>query len=523
MYNVLLADDEMLDLEGMKQFIPWSSLGMEVVGAVTNGFSACEIMEKQRIDILVTDVNMPNMSGLELARRAIDHNSDIRVIFVSGYQDFHYVKQALSLNACSYVLKPMDDTELVSSLEKVKTELDHEKQRRKAEETYQHMIPMAKNEYLMRVFEGELGLELDDNQTRLAISYGLNDWSVPLLVAILELDDRNRRQSVPVSLHKQAGFMEVFEEVCNLYGVKHICKLSQQRIAVLIDPEQVEIYMAELSDQIHTKFNLMKTVGLGQSVNNLQNLHQSYQQALEAIGAKMFLGKGKVINYEQLHHSSMLIDVEMLDGNLSTLFKSIINYELVQIHDEIENLFHIVGNLRSKFTIHNLSIYIVWKLDQQLQTRNENLFDLLGIDIQKLDVLLQFDTIMDIKSWLVRHSFHISEELHMKLNSKNNKLVREIMKKMEEQMNENMTLKDIAFQFSFSPNYLGFLFKEEVGKTFSEVLLQLRMERARELLQDPTLKIYEVADQVGYSYVPHFSKQFKETYGMTPMELRKRS
>ena len=96
MYKVLLADDEMLDLEGMKQFIPWSELGMEVVGAVNNGFSACEVMEKQPIDILVTDINMPNMSGLELARRALGFKSDLRILFVSGYQDFHYVKQAVA-------------------------------------------------------------------------------------------------------------------------------------------------------------------------------------------------------------------------------------------------------------------------------------------------------------------------------------------------------------------------------------------------------------------------------------------
>ena len=109
MYKVLLADDEHLDLEGMRTFIPWSELGMEVVGAVSNGFSACELMERQAIDILVTDVNMPHMSGLELARRAMDRKPDVRVVFVSGHQDFHYVKQALSLKACSYVLKPMDE------------------------------------------------------------------------------------------------------------------------------------------------------------------------------------------------------------------------------------------------------------------------------------------------------------------------------------------------------------------------------------------------------------------------------
>ncbi|WMT39988.1 response regulator [Paenibacillus sp. D2_2] len=155
MYKVLLADDEMLDLEGMKQFIPWSDLGLEVVAAVSNGFSACEVLERQDIDILVTDVNMPNMTGLELARIAIEKSSNIRIIFVSGYQDFHYVKQALSLKACSYVLKPMDDNELIASLKSIIQELIEEERRKEAEEQFGHLKPMAKNDLLFRLLEGE--------------------------------------------------------------------------------------------------------------------------------------------------------------------------------------------------------------------------------------------------------------------------------------------------------------------------------------------------------------------------------
>lgn len=156
MYKVLLADDEMLDLEGMKRFIPWSELGLEVVDAVSNGFAACDVIKHRPVDILVTDINMPNMSGLELARKAIEKKPDIRIVFVSGYQDFHYVKQALSMKACSYVLKPVDDDELIASLQTIKQELELEGKRKEAEKHYQRMIPMAKNELLIRLLEGEL-------------------------------------------------------------------------------------------------------------------------------------------------------------------------------------------------------------------------------------------------------------------------------------------------------------------------------------------------------------------------------
>lgn len=275
MYKVLLADDEHLDLEGMRTFIPWSELGMEVVGAVSNGFSACELMERQAVDILVTDVNMPHMSGLELARRAMDRRPDVRVVFVSGHQDFHYVKQALSLKACSYVLKPMDDDELVASLRQITLELEYEAHRKRTEEQYLKMMQ---------------ALEAQESG---------------------KPEDARERQGEP-------------------------------------EPPQQQ---------------------------------------------------------------------------------------------------HAPGSSR---------------------------------------------------------------------------LIREIVATMQARLHDNLTLKNIAQQFAFSPNYLGHLFKEETGQGFSEMLTELRMKRARELLKDPKVKIYEVAGQVGYRYMPYFSRQFKETFGMTPMEFRKR-
>ncbi|KPV57547.1 AraC family transcriptional regulator [Paenibacillus sp. A3] len=264
MYKVLIADDETLDLEGMKTFIPWESLGMEIVGAVTNGFSACELIETQKIDVLVTDVNMPNMSGLELAKRAKERFHDVRIIFVSGYRDFQYVKEALTLQAYSYVLKPMNEDELIQSLERIRRDLDDARKREQAE-----------------------------HEVRQMLSGGA--------------------QSAP----------------------------------------------------------------------------------------------------------SPAVDGKTADGM-----------------------------------------------------------------------------------------------------GKNGKLIQEMIDMMRSELERPLTLKEVADQFSFSPNYLGQMFKEATGQTFHEYLVALRMEKAGELLRDPKLRIYEVAYRVGYRYMPYFSKQFKETYRMTPLEFR---
>jgi len=261
MYKVLIADDETLDLEGMKTFIPWASFGMEIVGAVTNGFSACELIENQHIDVLVTDVNMPNMSGIELAKRVKEKYSDVRIVFVSGYRDFHYAKEALSLQAVNYVLKPMNEDELTRSLDQIRSDLDESRKREEVAREVQRMLSAS----------------------------------------------------------------------------------ARQAQTTAIDAKEA---------------------------------------------------------------------------------------------------------------------------------------------------------------------------------GKNAKLIQEIIGMMRDSLDRQLTLREVADRFSFSPNYLGQLFKEAAGQTFHEYFAALRMEKAAELLRDPKLRIYEVAYQVGYRYMPYFSRQFKETYRMTPQEFR---
>ncbi|WP_316244864.1 response regulator [Paenibacillus antibioticophila] len=278
MYKVLLADDELLDLEGMKRFIPWQDLGLEVVGAVSNGFLACEVLEQQPVDILVTDVNMPNMSGLELARIAIERKPNVRIIFVSGYQDFHYVREALSLKACNYVLKPMDDEELIASLVAITGELKLEARQREAEENYLRMKPMAKNDLLIRLLEGELSWDPADSLTRLASSYGLDSLKGPLRVAVLEIDDfkwlRPEHGEEDAAQKLEMCLKHIYEIIYS--NGLHYCKLSRNRIAALLHGEGRARSLEEIRGSIDSTISMSITVGLGEEVLSPTQLPASF-------------------------------------------------------------------------------------------------------------------------------------------------------------------------------------------------------------------------------------------------------
>ncbi|WP_106766572.1 response regulator [Paenibacillus faecalis] len=521
MYKVLLADDEILDLEGMKRFIPWESLGMSVVDSVNNGFAAYEVLEKEDIDILVTDIRMPNMTGLELAQKAIEIQEDIRVIFVSGYEDFGYVKQAIALNACSYVLKPMDDQELIEALHKVRRELDKSKEHQLTELAYKQMVPLVKNQYLLQLLEKPyeaVPLEVLNKE------YKLNEIAWPVCVALLEIDDVSWKLNQLDEADQEDVVDLFFSQLHRLLAeqnIDYVCKVSDYRMAMLLDEKNEKAIASRILEQLKDEFPFTVTVGLSSPVSRLMDLHPSYREAVSALDHKMFYGKGRWIPYADVP-SEDIKDAENLYIRLDSLLSAMTNYELVRIHDELEELLLLASSLRSKFTIQNFAMYIVLKLDDHLHNNNENLFKISGMELKNLDILLQFETIDDIFSWLRRLVFEISEQLHNKKQSKNGRLIQEIIEDVSSRLHENITLRDIANRFSFSPNYLGLLFKEETGHNFSDYVIAMRMEKARDLLRNTKLKIYEIASQTGYQYLPYFSRQFKETYGMTPLEYRRK-
>lgn len=154
--------------------------------------------------------------------------------------------------------------------------------------------------------------------------------------------------------------------------------------------------------------------------------------------------------------------------------------------------------------------------------RNENLYELLKWDAQKVAVLFQFETIDDILSWLRRRFFELSELLYVKRQKQKRKLFDNIMAFVDERLEQKITLKEVAVHFDFTPNYLSTIFKEETGILFSDWLNERRMDRVREPLADPCLKVYEIAERVGYKNIIYFNRQFKQFTGMTPGEYRKK-
>lgn len=519
MYTVLLADDERLDLVGLKRLVPWERFHMKVDAAVTNGFSALEYIRKRPVDVLITDVRMPRMSGLELAQAALTIHRSLKIVFISGYEDFHYAKSALAMGAVNYVLKPIDDGELIQTLEEVKGLLDREREQELRDETYNDSLPALRSEIVRQGIEGTI--QGEHLAVRLA-SLGVEPGAGPYTVALIETDDISwklnpypEQEREEIVEHIQAEIMQY----CASTQLGLTCRIRTGLIGILMEGDHTET-LEHLIHHITSRFPLSITIGRGEPVHQLDHVHDSYQEAKKALSAKMICGKGKLISLDMLG-TGTVAEAQDMDEILSDLYQAVSEYKLVQIDDCLLRLFSLAAKLENKLTIYNLSIHLMTKLSAYLQLINEDLYRLLGLKYQNLDVLYQFETIDDIHSWFRRKLFEISEMLHIKKLNKYRKIIADVKQYIDERIETDLTLKEVAEYFFFSPNHLGFLFKEETGQTFSEYMIQTRMETARSLLANSHLKIYEVAHRCGYHNIAYFSRQFKDRYGMTPGEYRK--
>lgn len=521
-YNVLLVDDEKLDLEVLQRFTPWEQLDMTIVGTVHGGGAAMNLLQEKHVDLLITDIQMPIMSGLELAEQARSMFPQLKIIFISAYDDFQYAKRAISMNASSYILKPVDDQELLNTLQLVREQLKYEQEQMKKKEEMESSLPLLQNEMMYQWLQGTIEYRL---LYRFHEKYDGFWQGEQCCVSIIEMDDLAWKLKTFSEDQRRFAIDHVFRLISDYIQVNQLgiyCKTGDDKVIIVMGGSEHDpaTTMQTLVDHVHNHSNLTITVGLGSRVDSMQDAPLSYRKANEALATKMFIGKCRVITIKQTEREIVQTSLD-LEQIMEKMFEATVNYNPVLIHDSLEQLFEMVQSLKDKLSVYNFALYAISKTDFFLQSLNVSLYDLLSIDLKNLNVLYDFETIDDIKSWLRRQLYEVSEHLHNKKKNPNRKLIDEIEKYVEENLKTSLQLRNVATVFGFSPNYLGYLFKEVTDEQFGEFVTRKRMEKARQFLQDPKLKIFEAAHLVGYQNLTMFSRHFKQNFGLPPADYRK--
>ncbi|ANE46417.1 hypothetical protein SY83_09165 [Paenibacillus swuensis] len=521
-YRVMLVDDERVDLEWLKRRMPWEELGLTISATANSAFTALRFIEENPVDILISDIKMPIMSGLELAQKARQFVPNMKVVFISGHEDFDYAKQAISLNAVGYVLKPVENQELHDILKTVVYQLDQEHITVHEQQQLSRTLPFVRNELIHQWLEGYTSSAFSVSELE---KLGIHMRPDGLLVSILEVDDMDwklmhyPKEKQQELLHQA---IRLITESFDYYHLGYYFKSSHHRITLITEHLQAHTILMETIDLIRKNTPLTITVGLGPRVYRLEPLTDSYQLAKKALDYKLFVGKSCVIPYHEAKKEQHVQTALNLEEKLEPLMDAMREYDLVKIDDGLEELFAFVNHMDSKISVYNFVMHLVAKLDAQFRKMNESVYEILQWDYDQFEVLYQFETVHDMKSWLRRRLFELSELLLKKHQGRDRKIIHAVKAYIDLHIESKITLRNTAHQFAFSPNYLGFLFKEETGIHFSEYVMERRLEKACELLLDPSLKIYEITDRIGYKNMIYFNRHFKEQFGMTPSDYRKK-
>jgi two-component system, response regulator YesN len=538
MWKIAIIDDERQVLKGMKKAIPWDELGAEWVGEAMNGEDGLEVIRLTLPDIVITDLYMPVMSGLDMMEQLRKEGFQGKIIILSGYSDFEHARQALRFHVTDYVSKPISLPTLKSILSNVVQELEEaeEKRIRQWELEFKMTMyePFVELEWVRAAAVGTLGHAYRDS-TPLPPSYLFWQERKHVTVGIeLIRDERARCLSVSDwNLFRFAVSNIACEVARKLFPDLEYTELHSTRALLIIHPdagqlEQLEDKLEELGirliDSIGSYLKLVTRIGIGGVKDTWTKLSDSTEEAFRAMDQR-------ALRVASAHEVYMYRENSSSEPGSVALFPVKFSYKLAT-----------AMKASQEAEAHQLVLEYITEMKKQegisqgyVQMLGSELWGIITYSLYEsgfvLDDLFTNDQIAkeisslivpdQLASWLMDKITKICSNRQWKGSSKHRQVVEFMTSYIHEHYAEELTLAELSDKVFISRNHLSIIFKNITGETFNNYLTRVRIEKARELLMERNMLVYEVAERVGYKNIPYFSTLFKKITGMNPTELIK--
>ncbi|GAB6168309.1 response regulator transcription factor [Clostridium carnis] len=500
MKKVMLVDDEKLILQGLSNIIEWEELGFNIVHMAEDGVEALELFKKEPVDVIVTDINMPRLTGLELLKSIKDENKDVKFIILSGYDEFSYAKKAIKLGVENYILKPINEEELEEALIKVRNDIDEER----------------KNESKL----------LDRNRSLISFLEAKTiDYENKYIQSITKSnsEDMYYTVSVIVPSNKEIKIDKNINKILNIdLNIKYECVYKLDGSLVVINAfkntysrDEVLSYFKKVKELLAKEHEKEIFIGIGDSVKSIDELNLSYKSAVKlkkyilTDGYNVCLCSEKISSIKE-NNRNFAKEIENINSLIIEKNKEEIKKYISEIFDDYD--------LTPK-NIYDLSIKIIILINK--------ISEEFKIDKKYSNYGLS-DTIVELCNESKRDnvkSFIISEleELISLMNAgviKYSPVVSQIINCINERYYEELSLKTLAQQYNINSSYLGQIFTKEVGYSFSDYLNRVKNKKAKDLILNTNKRINDIAKEVGYIDTSYFYRKFKKYYGVCPSTLR---
>lgn len=528
MYQLMIVDDEPLTREYMKINVPKLDPRWAVSAEAMEGTEALAILQNERVDLIITDIKMPVMDGLQLCELIHKEFSNQKVVILSGFEEFEFAKRAMKFGVKDYILKPIVKSDLKNLLNDIALKIEKEKNK---EVAFNAMMDLS-NESRKQIVRNFLKAVVTNSYIEIKSLYPIlfkmkeNLIESESVIMLLSVDEEVFLQN-NISINEIHIFKFILNEmVSNIFQ-------NEDSIRVFCDGEENTLILinTDNNNEMTKKYNkLFNTVskaffdktgitiscGVGEHENEVLQLHSSYQKALMILKNKLINPQKKLYIYS--NDNNNLDKISKIDSALSLIKSSILNNNLVCYNIAVSNYI----NLIEDFTLSNILIYGIHML-KSLHSLDSAKDEYSSLAMNKLkDLYSSYNGNLTHTQVL-----SIYKEVGNLFNKSYNKLENEgdIVSMSKEYIyahyKEPLSLALIADKLSVSPSYLSNVFHKNVGEPYTKFITRIRMEEAAKLLRtDYKIKVYDVAERVGYISVKHFSHIFKKYYNLSPSEYK---
>lgn len=535
MHKILLADDEKTTTDVIKYFIESNDFNLEVVGAAENGEEALEMIRELVPDIVLTDVKMPIMNGIELSRHIRAEYPYMKIIFISGYQDVDYLHSALKVDAVDYILKPVKPKELSSVLHSVTKILDNELHKKEQlyamERRIMQSVPLLRQRLFMLMING-----WEDDIAAIRQQMDFLDIRFPdeERLCVICISMNNYKEMVKgMALHERQcltfGALNILQEMIDKYlnGYAFENTFGELVGILSLEKKEYENDFFEFAQKVKESFKeileLDVTICVGEITNSLSTLSVSYSGAKAAIENDMFLDENKVISMDSISNTvSNWIISDKTYERITNLLRKPDEAELAELTKEI---FDKLKNRSDGYGYDTLSICIQLIMCGMKFLNEVGLYssDVELYEHQGLQKLTQSDNIDDMQKIISEYYSYICHEMQSKRTNKPKNIVSAIKEFIRKFYADNIRIDDIAAEVFLSPTYMCLVFKKETGMTINEYLTNVRIDEAKRLIEAGSMKLIDVGMSVGYSNQSYFAKQFKKRVGCNPSEYGRKN
>lgn len=543
MLKIFLAEDEVVVRETIKRMIPWEELGFELVGEAADGEMALPLLIRQQPDLLITDIKMPFMDGLTLARLAKKEIPGLKVVILSGYDDFNYAKQAIGIGVEDYLLKPITKNALIERLSEIRSRYEHEKTQKEYYEKFQReMQAYEKNssrDFFEALVDGSMDMmEVYKRAEKLGLDIVAEAYNVLIFTMNCDEDFSGQRDEYS---SWEAESLELLE---NFFAGHSSAMLFQSNIfsyGVLLkgQRETIEENTRACVDEIRKILSRQDGrrewfLAVGQSVERLSQIQKSYHTASRAFSQR-YLYDENILYYDEMEtmehpggqaeteDNAYLQKVDVNALNPAILQKFLSNGLQEETENFVKDYFYAIGQEPMESLV--FRNYVILNVRFSVISFIKGL----GCDTNEMESADTEEVLAEsgknMESAIAYAKKMISQAIEIRDQNSGNKN-RSILKTAVDfidshYMDEEISLNTVANVANVSSNHFSALFSQNMGQTFIEYLTTLRMNKAKELLRCTGMRSSEIAGEIGYKDAHYFSYLFKKTQGMTPSDYRK--